>query len=263
MRKHKTGSKTDPKTQTTTKFELKNHELSISNILALSLRLLSNNYKLLLPIFLIIYLPLDIIPLFFPQLDSFQAYKTAQLNSSSISYGYTAYGIIKGLLGMLATIAVIYAVNSIRAHRKITLKQCFLAAKERWLDLLLTSLLSAVILLGLTLLLIVPGIIYYIYYLFFSVIVVLKDLKYKEALDYSKNLVKGRWWKIFGFFLVLFALSFVIGISISTLISFTKYSTVLGAAGNLILDLYALFAVICVTVYFINLDSLPHRKSES
>ncbi|HIH43046.1 TPA: hypothetical protein HA246_05360, partial [Candidatus Woesearchaeota archaeon] len=76
-------------------------------------------------------------------------------------------------------------------------------------------------------------------------------------------LVKGRWWKIFGFFLVLFALSFVIGISISTLISFTKYSTVLGAAGNLILDLYALFAVICVTVYFINLDSLPHRKSES
>lgn len=257
MKKHKTPQRTSPK------FGLKSHELSILNILSFSLNLLRDNYKLLLSIFLIIYLPLDILPLFFPQLDSFQAYKTTQLNNTSLNWGYTAYGIIKGLLGMLATIAVIYATYCFTAQKKITLKQSYAAAKDKWIALLLTSLLSALILIGLTLLLIIPGVIYYVYYLFFSVVVVLKDLQYKEALDYSKKLVKGRWWKVFGFFLTLFIISFIVGISISTLISSLNNNSILAALGNLMLDFYALFAVICVTVYFINLDSLSSKKRES
>lgn len=42
-----------------------------------------------------------------------------------------------------------------------------------------------------------------VYYMFVYQVVALKDLKWKEALNYSKYIVQGNWWKVFGNFLAL------------------------------------------------------------
>lgn len=82
------------------------------------------------------------------------------------------------------------------------------AKKYLW-PLIITGLLTVLIVMGGTLMLLIPGIIFSLWYGFSSYAVMLDDKKGMEALNYSKSLVKGRWW---GVFWRLLAPSFVIGI---------------------------------------------------
>ncbi len=249
-------------------------EFGILNVFSQSLKILSANPKLILAIFLIVYLPLDLLPVLFPSLDQFQAYNSA--NAAQLGYNpkfnfeYTLYSIIKGLVALFPSIAMIYVTSRLLGNenqnpinkkaKKITLSESYTAAKNKWLALFLTSLLATVILFGLTLLLIVPGIIYYVYYAFFPQIVVLKNLDYKNALDYSKKLVKGRWWKVLGFIVMLILLSLIMGLAAEILNITYPNVSILVLLSNLLLDFYSLFVTLTVTVYFINLDQLINKK---
>ena len=53
-------------------------------------------------------------------------------------------------------------------------------------------------------LLIIPGIIFMIYWLFSFYFLILEDCGIGESLDESKKIVKGRWWKVFGYSLLIF-----------------------------------------------------------
>ncbi len=250
------------------------HEFSGYDIFSQSLNLLTANYRLFIAIFLVVYLPLDILPALFPSLDQFQAYdsaKAAQLgNNQTFNIGYTIYSIFKGIIALLSSIAIIYATSKLygdknQSHRKkssvrISLSESYSAAKLKWSGLFLTSLLAALIFIGLTLLLIIPGIIYYVYYAFFPQIVVLKNLNYKSALDYSKNLVKGRWWKVFGFMVMIMLLSLILGLIVSILTRRYPNLNILILLSTLLLDFYSLFVTLTLTVYFIKLDDLIHKK---
>jgi uncharacterized membrane protein len=66
----------------------------------------------------------------------------------------------------------------------------------------LTQLLTALAILGLTLLLVVPGIIFAVYWAFTQQIATLTDKSGRDAMKYSKELVKGRWWKVVGYSLL-------------------------------------------------------------
>ncbi|MBM7624253.1 hypothetical protein [Sporohalobacter salinus] len=93
-----------------------------------------------------------------------------------------------------------------------------------------------------------------IYYCFIIPIVALRGLKGREALKYSKSLVKGRWWSIFGVILVVAILSVI----------FSKITAVLGLflpnniISNMILNssIKALssYFIIVTVVLFLNLD---------
>lgn len=75
------------------------------------------------------------------------------------------------------------------------------------LPLFLTSILRGCFTILWGLLLIVPGIIYSIRTTFYSIIVVDKDLAYREALNQSKEIVKGRTWRIL-WYIIVFAVCF-------------------------------------------------------
>ena len=75
------------------------------------------------------------------------------------------------------------------------------------LPLLLTSILRTCFTFFWALLLVVPGIIYSIRTTFYSIIVVDKDLAYREALNRSKEIVQGRTWRILGY-IIVFAICF-------------------------------------------------------
>lgn len=59
------------------------------------------------------------------------------------------------------------------------------------------SILTTLIILGGTLLLVVPGIIFSVWYMFGNVALVLDNKKGMAALKESKRLVHGRWWQVF------------------------------------------------------------------
>lgn len=75
------------------------------------------------------------------------------------------------------------------------------------LPLLLTSILRGCFTIFWAFLLIVPGVIYNIRTTFYSIIIVGEGKEYREALSHSKEMVKGRTWRILGY-LIGFAVVF-------------------------------------------------------
>ncbi|MDZ8081320.1 MAG: hypothetical protein RMX35_19925 [Nostoc sp. DcaGUA01] len=58
------------------------------------------------------------------------------------------------------------------------------------------------------LLLVIPGIIYLVNNGFYATAFILRDQRGKAALEYSKTLVKGNWWKVFFFYLITALINF-------------------------------------------------------
>ena len=143
--------------------------------------------------------------------------------------------------------------------KKVTVWESIKHALLTWDKAILTSLLAAIILIGLFILLIIPGIIYQTYYSFILFAVILKGKKYKKALDYSKSLVKGRWWRVFGTLLIVsIGISLVAGIASMIISIYESYITYV-IADSVFDVIYALRDVFLV-VFFINLANVGPKK---
>lgn len=134
-----------------------------------------------------------------------------------------------------------------------------------WPLALWTMVLQGLIVFGLSLLLIVPGIIWGVYYTFSTFVVAQGSLWGKEALDYSKALVKGRWWITLGvtllISLIVFGLLTIVWIIIMLLPTIFWYSNPLVAATNsTFFQLGTPLVTAPMAVWFTNLDYLHKRQ---
>lgn len=117
-----------------------------------------------------------------------------------------------------------------------------------------TSLLAGIIVLGLSLLLLIPGIIWSMYYTFLLQVIILHGLSGKTALNYSKSLVKGRWWRIFMRVFILGVIVAVPSMILSGVLSVVPHG--LKEFISIIINLLAMgFHVVGMTIIFLNLDS--------
>jgi len=228
------------------KAPIKSKELKLGELIGTGWEIYKKNFKLFLFIILIIYLPINIILNLVP-------------GTSETFGGVMAYlrltQILELVLGIIATMAIAYAVNKIVNHKKPELWESIKSALLVWDKAILTALLAGLILIVLYLLLIIPGIIYSVYYTFALYTVILKDKKYKKALDYSKSIVKGRWWRVFGIIIVVTLLfSFVAGIISSPIAIYENYIT--NVISDTVFDIIYALQTIVFAVLFINLSSI-------
>jgi lysine 6-dehydrogenase len=113
-------------------------------------------------------------------------------------------------------------------------------------------LLALVILMGLSFLLVVPGVVQSVYYLFVMQVLVLRRGCGKSALDHSKALVRGRWWRVFGIALLLSVPYLLVYLLSGRL---PRIAPVLTA--TLLLEaVFWSFSLIGLTLLFLDLDSL-------
>jgi hypothetical protein len=97
--------------------------------------------------------------------------------------------------GIRAHIGIILLIKNTEAKVKAT----FLETDNFFRDYVVVSLVSGFFLVLLTLLLIVPGVIFYVYWSFATMLVVVEGIKSTmPALKRSKSLVKGYWWAVAG-----------------------------------------------------------------
>jgi hypothetical protein len=131
---------------------------------------------------------------------------------------------------------------------------------SKWWDAFITDLLGALIIIGMTLLLIIPGIVWSIYYIFSLQVVVIKGLRGKEALDFSKEMVSGRWWKVFG---TIFLFNLMLGGISFCLFKFqANYFSSLNIITEIIIDTIGALSTVLITVLFMNLDFNDHNSAE-
>lgn len=105
-------------------------------------------------------------------------------------------------------VALIYAVKE--RKREIGFRQSFGKAWPKLLSYLWVSFLSGLAVFAGLILLIIPGIIFMVWFSFSVYVLIAEDRKGTQALSRSKQLVKGRWWKVFGRLVMLWLLGLIV-----------------------------------------------------
>ena len=164
------------------------------------------NFKLFLKIYSVFYLiPLLVLSLF-AVLISLQENLSAGL---SVLYIIILIGVLFFSYWLHLTIYYISIYNEKNLNFKKAVKN---SLNYFWKFLGLGIVLSLA-LLGLSILLIIPGIIFMIFWMFSPYVLMKENKKIIESMKTSKKIVKGKWWSVFGYFILLILI--IISISLA------------------------------------------------
>lgn len=169
-------------------------DLTFFEINSLWFKIFTDNIKNILLITALIYIPISI---------ALYYLSGALLNSPDVSLkDFTNYmriaGWLENLIWVIASIFVIFLVQSSLTNEIKTFKELFNRAISKWGISAWANIMYGIWVWLLTLLLIIPGIIFWILWIFFLQVLLLKEnFTPSKALDYSKKLVKPIWWEIF------------------------------------------------------------------
>ena len=216
-----------------------------------------SNIRDIVPIFLIVYIPVNIALSFVPVdyliethgLRGFKMYmKIVQLTEF--------------LIGVLATMSLAKVIESSVFGRPVTWQEAIRHALSRWGASIGTGFLAGLIILGMTLLLIIPGMIWSLYYYFVIFVVALRGLSGKEALDYSKGLVKGQWWRVFGYLLIIGLLGTVATAVVVSPFLLAPEARILDILSDTLCDITSALFLCMTIVFFLNNDYLKKRSEQ-
>lgn len=168
--------------------------------------------------------------------------------------------LVQAIISLIASMSVAVITEKVVDNEPISIIEAVKYATSKWGSAFMTSLLVSVIVFGLSLLFVIPGIIYGTYYIFVLYVVVLRNKSGREALSYSKTLVEGQWWRVFGILLgigIIFAIfNGIITYPLSK-VSDNPYFAIVPNAVSLLLS--TIFGVMNV-VLFLNNDFVYHRR---
>lgn len=159
-----------------------------------SWELYAKNWRKFLPFIVMLFLPTFILS----ALGAITLYLSVYLPSSSLASNI--------IILVVFAASLVFAVWVTVALAK-TMLSCLLAKPTEWREtfssssnliwpVILASFFVTLIVLGGTLLLIIPGIIFAVWYSFTSYVVIFEGVHGLDALRASKSLVVGRWWSI-------------------------------------------------------------------
>ena len=106
------------------------------------------------------------------------------------------------LLFSVAMLIVIKCAERVVTQREISFGEALAEGLRRWPRYLWSGFLGGLIVCAFFIV-IIPGLIWAIYYMFVPYVVSVTSLSGKKALDYSKSLVKGRFWRTISYFFVI------------------------------------------------------------
>lgn len=237
-----------------------NKEYTISEILSESWRSFKENFHLILLITLVVYIPINTVLAFIP----FDKLMEQQGFFRGLKVYIRSIQVLEGLIGIIATMAIAYIIKSKIDGQIVSFGQALKKSLSRWPAAVGTNIILFVFLLGLTLLLIIPGVIYYVYWMFTLYPVVLQDKFGKGAMDYSKAIVKDRWWKVMGYSLVFGLLGLIAIVLIGVFSGFILglllpdnffVNIVSDVVSNTIVDVVSsFFFTVVFVIFFINFD---------
>jgi len=203
---------------------------------------------------LVVYLPISIFLYFFPMENILARGETsAGALLLSCVYSFVQIGI-----ALVVYIAVAYLVEEIVQGRRTSWTAVLRYTFSRLPMVLIVDLLVGAIVAFGMLLLVIPGIIIGIYLVFTPAIVALRKIGF-QAFQYSIDLVKGQWWRVFGISFgigfIAAAFNYLLSWVIRTSAPYIGFGTILiNLVSYLVTVLFSIFLV----AFFLNQDYLKH-----
>ncbi len=219
----------------------------LSRVIAEGWRQYRSLFPKIWPVVLAVYIPINFALSFVPADDMIASHGVRGLNLYMKLLQLTEF-----LVGVLATMATAKLVESSLRGEPMTWQAALRHALSRWGAVVWTGILGSLIVIGMYLLLIIPGIIWSLYYALVVYVVALRGLSGKRALDCSKAIVKGQWWRVFGYLFVIQLLNFVAAIVVSLPFLQTPDHRWIGIASDTLIDLVSALFLCMTIVFFLN-----------
>lgn len=224
--------------------------LTVNEIIVEGWKQFRTNARAILPLVLLISVPLEMVSW------QFHDFTVVDQQNLPLLLRYLLLALFMWFVfGTLLQLSLIRMVESSMLGSPITLPEALRHAFSRWMPALGTGLLSLLIVAAWSLLLFVPGFIWSVYYTFGLMVVALRGVSGKAALDRSKAMVRGRWWRVLGYQVVFFLFPAVVSTAMKPLYELAPDSIVMLVTLDLIYRLMYLIAVSMSTVFFINLEA--------
>lgn len=232
---------------------IKDKRYSLKDILTTSWLLYRENFKQILIIVLLVYVPIEIV-LSFVSLGLDQGWSGMRL-FLRLSQAFELF------FGVIATIAIARLIEAKINEKAVNLRLAFDNFWSVWPRTIFTSVLAGLVIIGFTLLLIVPGVIWSGYYLFILPVVILRGLSGGAALAYSKKLVIGQWWRVLNIFVMMGLITLVVMVLVCLPLWFLPeyflFEIIAGVLGDIVFAFYTVASV----VFFLNTDYLFAEKA--
>jgi len=137
----------------------------------------------------------------------------------NIAFGnWAAMGAMIVLFIVIFLLAIVFIVLlyssfiniSFAKDGKIGFKKVFNTSKKYFWKYLGLGIVLAILLTILYLLLVIPGIIFTVYWAFAAFILIKENVNIGESMKRSKALVRGKWWRVFGYLLLVYIIYFIV-----------------------------------------------------
>lgn len=227
-----------------------NTSLSLSGIISTAWTVYKSQLRSITFVSLLIYTPLYI-ALSYTNLNNLTGNLDAYLNM---------YRILEFFFGVIATMAIAFITKKALAGETPDAQDALQESLSSWPAVIKTNLLAGILLLGLFILLIVPGVIFYVYWMFTSYIVILEKKSGNAALQYSKKLVEGNWTTVAWNGLVLGVLGLFLGGAISLLYLVVPESRIVTITIDVITEIPFAFFTVAYAVFFLRLQERHNTK---
>ncbi len=232
--------------------EISARPLRIGELLSLAWSITRQHFKPIFLIVLAVYLPINLFLVQFPEFFSSQdRWQVVKMYFNLVQW-------LETLIGVLALAALAIFVESVLKGQPMRAGLALSMSLRKWLSLVSVQILAYLVFVGGLICLIVPGIIFLVQLFAVVFVAAAREKRGLDALHYSRNLVQGRWWSVFGRLTGIY----IVGLTVSTLATlptlFFPPHWVFDLTADLIFDgVFAIFQMATILLFF-NLDYVPH-----
>lgn len=233
--------------------KIKSYPMGMMELFGESWKYYRTNFIKILLIIVCIYIPINTFVLLIPVNESLldDPVRVAQLYAR-------IYQGMETWVGCIASMGIAAIVERSVLGNDLSWRDALRHGFSRWASAVGTSILSGFILLGLFLLLIIPGIVWSIYYTFWLYIVALRNIGGTTALAYSKNLVLGQWWRVLGIVIVIAVADLITSFIVGLPFWFLPDNLILNVLSDTTLDVITGLFTVTSIVFFLNTDYLKN-----
>jgi len=237
--------------------EIHKRQFTVGEIMAVGWKYFTQNWKLIFLITLAVYVPLNLIL----GLISLDSLVQSQGFMNALKIYLRIIELLELLIGIIAVMAISLVIKAKIDNKKIDFKYAMMQSLKKWPQAVGTNILAGIFLIGLFLLLFVPGIIFYIYWIFITYVVILKNIWGYSAIKESKAIVQNRWWRTFGIALLFGILTIAVGLIVGGILGYIiPDHFVTNIITETVIDLSLAFFSVLWVVFFINYDSNRIKK---
>lgn len=236
--------------------KLKARRWDIADLFSAAWQLYNQHFSDILWVMLWVYLPVNLAIGLLPvdwQLPG------AIPEEAQLAFNFALF--LEFFVGIIATIAVAALVEHAVRGESLPWHMALRYGLAHWLPAIVTELLAALIIMGLTFLLIIPGIIWAFYYAFVVYVVALRAVSGRRALAYSKRLVQGQWWRICGVLLATGLIGQLALLVITGVLTLIADNPVADFIINSVADVVGAFFLVVTVLFFLNTDYLKQQET--